>query len=119
LAAGDVMIVDEASMLATRDLDALATATDQAGAKLLLVGDPAQIGAVDAAGGMLPALAHRLGAPAWSRCTGSPPPGNPPPACNSGWGDPAVIDTYSAAGRIHDHPNDAAALAAVLATTRR
>ena len=60
LNAGVVMIVDEASMLATTDLDAVTTATWSAGAKLLLVGDPAQIGAVDTAGGMLPALAQRL-----------------------------------------------------------
>ncbi len=61
--AGTVVIVDEASMLPTADLHALARLVWERRAKLVLVGDPAQIGAIDAAGGMLPALAHRLGAP--------------------------------------------------------
>jgi len=58
-----VLLVDEASMLATVDLDALTTVAWAAGAKVVLVGDPAQIGPVRAAGGMLGALADRLGAP--------------------------------------------------------
>src|SRR4051812_36172365 len=60
---GDVVIVDEASMLSTADLHALSRIVWERRAKLVLVGDPAQIGAIDQAGGMLPALAHRLGAP--------------------------------------------------------
>lgn len=71
---GDVLVVDEASMLATADLHALARIVWEHRAKLVLVGDPAQIGAIDQAGGMLPALAHRLGSPqlnASSRRTGA------------------------------------------------
>ncbi len=111
---GTVVIVDEASMLATTDLDALTHATWEAGAKLLLVGDPAQIGAVDAAGGMLPALAQRLDAPtldtvhrftaAWERDA----------SLRLRRGDPTVIDDYIAAGRVHHCPNDTAAYQAVL-----
>jgi conjugative relaxase-like TrwC/TraI family protein len=63
LGSGGVLIVDEASMLPTVDLHALTHDVDAAGGKLLLVGDPAQIGAVDAAGGMLAPLADRLAAP--------------------------------------------------------
>jgi hypothetical protein len=48
-----VVLVDEASMLATADLADLTTRATAAGARLVLVGDPAQIGAVRAPGGML------------------------------------------------------------------
>ncbi len=111
---GTVVIVDEASMLATTDLDALTRASWEAGAKLLLVGDPAQIGAVDAAGGMLPALARRLDAPtldtvhrfteAWERRA----------SLRLRAGDRTVIDDYIAAGRVHHCPDDTAAYQAVL-----
>lgn len=50
-------------MVATADLHALARLAWQRRAKLVLVGDPAQLGAIDQAGGMIPVLAHRLGAP--------------------------------------------------------
>ncbi len=45
---GDVLLVDEASMLATSDLAALTTRAQEAGARVVLVGDPAQIGAIRA-----------------------------------------------------------------------
>ncbi|MDA8283524.1 MAG: relaxase domain-containing protein [Actinomycetota bacterium] len=55
LRAGQLVIVDEASLAGTLALDELSTAAIDAGAKLLLVGDPAQLSAVDA-GGMFSAL---------------------------------------------------------------
>ncbi|MFI5734994.1 MobF family relaxase [Kribbella sp. NPDC051587] len=45
-----LVIVDEASMAGTMELAALARAADTAGAKLLLVGDTAQLGAADTGG---------------------------------------------------------------------
>lgn len=56
---GQLMIVDEASLSGTLALDRLAAHAHQAGAKLLLVGDWAQLGAVDA-GGALGMLARDL-----------------------------------------------------------
>jgi conjugative relaxase-like TrwC/TraI family protein len=53
-----VVIVDEASMASTLDLDPLIAAAARVGAKVVLVGDPAQIGVVNGPGGMLGALAH-------------------------------------------------------------
>ena len=47
---GEVVIVDEAGMVASRDLARLAILADQANAKLVLVGDHAQLGAVEAGG---------------------------------------------------------------------
>ncbi|GAB2615036.1 MobF family relaxase [Kribbella endophytica] len=45
-----LVIVDEASMAGTMELATLARETSKAGAKLLLVGDDAQLGAIDTAG---------------------------------------------------------------------
>ncbi|MBL3685682.1 conjugal transfer protein [Leucobacter zeae] len=50
LRAGDLMIVDEASIAGTMALDQLRAQAETAGAKLLLVGDWAQLAAVDAGG---------------------------------------------------------------------
>ncbi len=57
-----VVIVDEASMVTTRQLDRLVELVRRRGAKLVLVGDDHQLGAVRAPGGMFPALAETLGA---------------------------------------------------------
>ena len=43
-----VLVIDEASTLADRDLDALMTMAIQAGASIRLIGDPAQHGAIAA-----------------------------------------------------------------------
>lgn len=50
LRAGDLMIVDEASIAGTVALDQLRGQAERAGAKILLVGDWAQLAAVDAGG---------------------------------------------------------------------
>jgi DNA primase catalytic core len=65
LAAGQLVILDEAGMVATRDLDAVLTAVRRAGARLLLVGDDKQLGAVGA-GGMFATIAERTNAPVLS-----------------------------------------------------
>ena len=112
---GSVVIVDEASMLATRGLCLLAALVTAAGGKLVLVGDPAQIGAVDAAGGMLPALADRLAAPSlaevhrfnhrWERAA----------SLQLRHGDPTALDAYLSAGRVHALGGGADPYMAVLA----
>ncbi|GAA5026116.1 MobF family relaxase [Actinopolymorpha pittospori] len=52
LHAGDLVVVDESAMAATADLTAIRTHVQEAGAKLLLVGDHRQLAAVGAGGGM-------------------------------------------------------------------
>ena len=47
---GQLLIIDEASMVSTNQLAELSRQADTAGAKVLLVGDPAQLEAVDAGG---------------------------------------------------------------------
>jgi DNA primase catalytic core len=59
---GQLVIVDEASMVTTRDLDAILTAVRKADAKLLLVGDDKQLGAIGA-GGMFRTIGDRTHAP--------------------------------------------------------
>ncbi|MBC7373419.1 MAG: AAA family ATPase, partial [Frankiales bacterium] len=105
-----VLIVDEASMASTLDLDPLIAAAAQVGAKVVLVGDPAQIGVVNGPGGMLAALAHaghgvelaeihRFSQP-WERQASL--------ALRTGEAD-ALAD-YRTAGRLHPCPDGDSAL---------
>jgi conjugative relaxase-like TrwC/TraI family protein len=57
----DVVVLDEAGMVGTRDLAALLEATRRAGAKAVLVGDPRQLPEI-AAGGAFAAIIERVGA---------------------------------------------------------
>jgi ATP-dependent exoDNAse (exonuclease V) alpha subunit len=59
LAPGTVLVVDEAGMLGTRDLEKLLTMAENARGKLVLTGDPSQLPAIEA-GGALRALSTRL-----------------------------------------------------------
>jgi hypothetical protein len=110
-----VVIVDEASMASTLDLDPLITAAGRAGAKVVLVGDPAQIGVVHGPGGMLAALAraghgveldqiHRFSQP-WERSASL--------ALRHGKAD--ALATYRTAGRLHPCADGDAALDSVFA----
>jgi len=54
-----VVVIDEAGMAGTRSLAPILDAADQAGAKVVLVGDPHQLPEIDA-GGVLVGLAKRL-----------------------------------------------------------
>jgi conjugative relaxase-like TrwC/TraI family protein len=59
LTPGAVLVVDEAGMLGTRDLEKLLTMVADARGKLVLTGDPSQLPAIEA-GGALRALSTRL-----------------------------------------------------------
>ncbi len=73
-----VLVVDEAAMVGTRKLKRLLTHADEAGAKVVLVGDPCQLPEIEA-GGTFAGLQDRLGASrmtdnrrqvaAWERAT--------------------------------------------------
>ncbi len=60
---GQLIIVDEASMAATADLDYITRAAAEAGAKVLLVGDWAQLSPVQAGGAFKLVADHRTDAP--------------------------------------------------------
>jgi conjugative relaxase-like TrwC/TraI family protein len=96
---GEVIVVDEAGMVASRDLASLAHLAAQAEAKLVLVGDYAQLGAVEA-GGLFRLLADsravelsgvRRFSHGWERHASLRLRGR----------DPAVIATYDQHGRVH------------------
>ncbi|MDY7526313.1 Ti-type conjugative transfer relaxase TraA [Sphingomonas sp. 10B4] len=57
----DVLVVDEAGMIGTRQMERLLSAADRAGAKVVLVGDPEQLQAIEA-GAAFRALSERHGA---------------------------------------------------------
>ena len=53
-----VLLIDEAGMVGTEDMAGLIGAAEAAGSKLVLIGDPAQLDAIDA-GGLFSAIAER------------------------------------------------------------
>ena len=100
-----LVIVDEASMAGTMELAILARATNAAGAKLLLVGDDAQLGAADT-GGAFRLIARDTEAAelsdvwrfsnAWERDA----------SLLLRAGDPGVIDAYDEHNRLAAGPAD-------------
>ena len=103
---GQLVIVDEAAMAPTNHLDALVAQASAAGAKVVLVGDHCQLGAVDAGGAfaLLAGEGHAVELEQLHRFTLE-------------WeaqatralriGDPGALDTYAAHGRLHDGPQEA------------
>ena len=100
LRARQLLIVDEATLAGTLDLSHLVAQAQRAGAKVLLVGDHAQLGSVSAGGGF--GMLARTGTPT---------------QLHSLWrfthqweaqatrglrtGDPTVVEDYRAHGRLH------------------
>ncbi len=96
----DVILVDEAGQIDTADWLKLQATADQAGARIVAVGDEYQLGAINA-GGMFPLLAGRLGAleihevhrfaEQWEKAA----------SLRLREGDVTAIADYQARGRIH------------------
>jgi conjugative relaxase-like TrwC/TraI family protein len=110
-----VVIVDEASMLSTRDLADLIGRVQASRSQLVLVGDPAQIGAVRAPGGMFEHLAHVLrtrviGLEELHRFTD---PDEAAATLRLREGDSRILAAYEGAGRIHPAASSADAADAV------
>lgn len=61
LGSRDVLVIDEAGMIGTRQMERVLSAAERAGAKVVLVGDPEQLQAIEA-GAAFRALAERHGA---------------------------------------------------------
>ena len=101
LKAGQLVIVDEASLAGTLALDELATAADDAGAKLLLVGDDAQLSAVEAGGMFKTLVADRDGhAPTLVDVRRFSADWEKQASLLLRAGDPTAIDAYQPHGRI-------------------
>ena len=103
----DVLVLDEASQLATADLAMIGEAARQAGTRIIATGDTAQLGAVEA-GGMFRLLAQEVPAAelhevrrfdaAWERQA----------SILLRDGDPAAVAAYDQHGRIRGADTEAA-----------
>jgi len=96
---GEVVVVDEAAMLATADLAALVQVVEAADAKLVLVGDHRQLGAVDA-GGLFRLLVADSRAVELHRVRRFTRPWEAKATLRLRQGDDSVLGDYQAHGRI-------------------
>ncbi len=103
---GQLVIIDEASLAGTLALDVIVTQARDAGAKVLLVGDWAQLGAI-AAGGAFAMLAHDRGdVPELGQVHRFTQEWERDASTRLRVGDPGVIDTYMARDRIRSGDRD-------------
>lgn len=115
-----LLIIDEASMVSTAQLAELSRQADHAGAKVLLVGDPAQLEAVDA-GGFLGWMDRKTNPAQLDQVWRFRNEWEREASLKLRKGDTSVLTTYDEQGRIHGDPDhDAAdnAYQAWLADTR-
>lgn len=96
-----LLIIDEASMAATGDLATITAQVQAAGAKLLLVGDPAQLEAVEA-GGFLGWMERSNNSSMLSSVWRFKNDWESEASLKLRAGDPEVIDAYREHGRITD-----------------
>ena len=95
-----LLLIDEASMVSTHDLVTLVAQARQAGGKVLLVGDPAQLSAIHI-GGVFDLLAERHGAATLTEIRRFTHPWEADASILLRDRDPAGIDAYAMRGRIH------------------
>ncbi|CAL8978573.1 ATP-dependent RecD-like DNA helicase [Cellulomonas sp. T2.31MG-18] len=100
-----LLIVDEASLAGTLALDELTRQAARAGAKVLLVGDHAQLSAVEA-GGAFGLLATRTGGARLRSLWRFTHPWEAAATTALRDGNPRILDTYQEAGRIHAGPGE-------------
>nr|WP_281362091.1 MobF family relaxase [Cellulomonas humilata] len=103
---GQLVIIDEASLAGTLALDTLIGQVTDAGAKALLVGDHAQLSAVDA-GGAFALLAERAGATHLRTLWRFSKPWEAASSAGLRLGDSRVLDTYIDQGRVHSGASEA------------
>jgi conjugative relaxase-like TrwC/TraI family protein len=103
---GDVLVIDEATQVSTADLAMLTEAARQAGARIALVGDTQQLGAVEA-GGMFRLLAQELPAAELAEVRRFRAQWEADASIRLRAADPGVIAVYDRHGRIRgtDHEN--------------
>lgn len=106
LRARQLVIVDEASLAGTLTLDHLAARAGAAGAKLLLVGDHHQLGAIDA-GGAFGLLARDTGAAELSLLWRFRHRWEADASRALRHGDFRALDEYENHGRLHEGPAEA------------
>ncbi len=95
-----LLLIDEASMVSTHDLVTLVAQARQAGGKVLLIGDPAQLSAIHI-GGAFDLLAERHGAATLTEIRRFTHSWEADASILLRDRDPAAIDAYAMRGRIH------------------
>ena len=103
----DVILLDEAGQVDTADLLKLQATADQAGARIVPVGDEYQLGAINA-GGMFPLLADRLGALEIHEVHRFAEQWEKDASLKLRQGDVTAVADYQARGRIHAGREDQA-----------
>jgi hypothetical protein len=101
------VIVDEASLAGTLSLDRITAQAAEAGAKVLLVGDWAQLQSVEAGGAFAMLVHHRTDAPELSDVHRFAHEWEKTASLALRHGHAAVIDTYASHGRIHGGSTEA------------
>ncbi len=115
---GEVIVCDEASMLATQDLARLVVMAGRAQAKLVLVGDPKQLGSVDA-GGLFRLLAADARTAELTAIRRFADPWEADASRRLRAGDVTVIGEYVARGRVVGSSREGAVDAAYHAVAGR
>ena len=111
---GQLVIVDEATLASTLQLAALAKQATQAGAKLLLVGDEAQLSAVES-GGAFRLIARDTNAATLNEVWRFEHPWERAASLQLRRGEPQALDAYRDNRRLHPGEGDAPEEAAYLA----
>jgi ATP-dependent exoDNAse (exonuclease V) alpha subunit len=116
--AGQLVIIDEASLAGTLSLDRVTALASDSGAKVLLIGDYAQLQSVDAGGSFSLLVHNRADVPElvdvyrfihdWEKTA----------SLGGRQGDPESVDLYIAHDRIHEGSTEAMADAAYAAWRR-
>jgi len=102
---GDLVLVDEAGLAGTPNLDRLLAIAVHRGARIALLGDPRQLGAIES-GGALSLLAHDAGAAQLTTLYRFHNPDEAEATLKLAVGDTTAIDFYAAEGRIRSGSRD-------------
>ncbi len=106
LGPGDLLLVDEASLAGTFALDRLAAQARRSGAKILLIGDFAQMGAVGAGGAFSMLVDDRDVSPELSEARRFVEAWEREASAELRRGSPAAVDTYLGRGRVAEGNRD-------------
>jgi len=114
LTARDVLVIDEAGMIGSRQMERVMSAAQTAGAKVVLVGDPEQLQAIEA-GAAFRALAERHGAAEITEIRRQHETWQRDATRELATGRTAeALGRYEAAGMVHAHETRDAARAALV-----
>jgi len=102
LRSGQLLVIDEASLAPTRDLDEIVATAREAGSKVLLVGDPYQLASVAAGGAFAMLVADRADAPELSEVHRFRESWEATASLQLRRGEEGAIAAYVAHGRVHD-----------------